>query len=143
MDDRHNLGNYHFSVDEFASHWVNVKDISRSQMIQCFDVPLNSNEWNKVIDHLRDPSMRTISRIQRVQNAAVWRSFEAYFCKMKRKKQHNVKVGGFWHGTRTHDPALIWKHNGFLKSKSRIGGCLWFATENTYSMNGLVESIKF
>jgi len=131
-----NLGNYHFAVDEFANQWVNVNDISSSNMISTFDVPLHSNEWNKIIDHLRDPSVRKIVRIQRIQNAKVWRSFESYCDKMRRKHGGNMRVGGFWHGTRTHDPKLIWKSKGFLKSKSRIGNCLWFATENTYSMNG-------
>jgi len=131
-----NNGNYHITVDEFQNNWVNVMDIRSSNMIQSFDVPLNSQEWNKVIMHIRDPSKRRVERIERIQNANVWRSFWKYCESQRSRRGSQFRVGGFWHGTRTHKPSVIWKTKGFLKEKSRIGGCLWYATENTYSMGG-------
>ena len=40
--EQQNRGNYHFTKDEFANHWVNVQDIRSSDMVQSFDVPRNS-----------------------------------------------------------------------------------------------------
>eukprot|EP01084_Bolivina_argentea_P294898 507561_1 len=138
----HNAGNYHITNEEFVGNWVNVKDIKYSDMVQAFDVAFDCDEWKKVVTHVRDPAKRKIERIQRIQNAKVWRKYWAYCQKLKQQRSVKVEVGGFWHGTRTHKPDLIWKHNGFLKAKSRIGNCLWFATENTYSMNGFQHVIS-
>ena len=137
-----NTGNYHISSEEFINNWVNVKDIKYSNIVQAFPVPFESDEWCKVISHIRDPGQRKVERIQRIQNAKVWRAFDAYYQKKKQQKNSHVQVGGFWHGTRTHKPSVIWQYDGFLKSKSRIGNCLWFATENTYSMNGFQHVIS-
>jgi len=132
----YNTGNYHITNEEFINNWVNVYDIKTSNIVQAFDVPYHSDEWNKVIKHIRDPHKRKVERIQRIQNASVWRAYWAYCTSQRKKGRSQVKVGGFWHGTRTHKPEVIWKNQGFLKEKSRIGNCLWYATENTYSMGG-------
>ena len=129
-------GNYHISNDEFFSNWVNIQDIKYSNMIKSFDVPYNCNEWNKIILHIRDPHKRKVERIERIQHAKLWRSYWSYCNSLKSKRGYNVKEGGFWHGTRTCKPHKIWKEKGFDKNHARIGGCLWYATENTYSMGG-------
>ena len=69
---KYNTSNYHITADEFINNWVNVMNINTSNMIQSFDVPFNSQEWNKVILHIRDPNKRKIERIERIQNAKVW-----------------------------------------------------------------------
>eukprot|EP00485_Elphidium_margaritaceum_P013387 CAMPEP_0202731034 /NCGR_PEP_ID=MMETSP1385-20130828/186943_1 /ASSEMBLY_ACC=CAM_ASM_000861 /TAXON_ID=933848 /ORGANISM="Elphidium margaritaceum" /LENGTH=743 /DNA_ID=CAMNT_0049397317 /DNA_START=44 /DNA_END=2275 /DNA_ORIENTATION=- len=136
-----NTGNYHMSNEEFINHWVNLTDIKSSTMIEVFDVPYHGAEWLTVCKHIRDPNKRHVERIQRIQNAKVWRAFWAYCQGQKQGNMHGTKVGGFWHGTRTHKPDVIWKSTGFLVSKSRIGNCLWYATENIYSMGGFQHSL--
>ncbi len=41
-----------------------------------------------------------------------------------------------WHGTRQTAPQTIWKGSGFDVRFANVGGCIWFALQNNYSMSG-------
>jgi len=99
------------------------------------DVIKNSNEWNGIVKHMKYPPEKVL-KISRVQHKSLWAKYSSYSSSLGGALKE-VKV---WHGTRKTNPSLIYS-NGFLKEKSRVGGCLWYAVNSSYSMNGFQHPI--
>merc|ERR1719291_78985 len=77
-----------------------------------------------------------VMRIDRLQNSRLYREYFKHFKRMILKNKLLLSQMSVWHGTRATDPATIWKGGGFDVRYAKVGGCVWFAVQNSYSMGG-------
>ena len=122
---QHRYGNNH----PFRKLWTfNHGDNDDGAKLQ--DVIKNSAEWKSIVQHMKYPEGKVL-KIERIEHKLLWKNYSNYSSSLG----GTLKEVRVWHGTRRTDPALIYR-NGFDKSKSRVGGCLWYAVNSSYSMNG-------
>ncbi|ETO22503.1 poly polymerase, catalytic region domain-containing protein [Reticulomyxa filosa] len=78
-----------------------------------------------------------IVKIERVEHPYLWRKYSDYSLtlgpQLSEKRVH--------HGTRANQPQLIYS-TGFDLAKARVGGCLWFAVNSSYSRGGFQFSLN-
>ena len=99
------------------------------------DVDQDTDEYAEVVGQLECAAEQVVG-VQRVEHGRLWERYVAYATGLGGALQE-VRV---WHGTRKTAPELIYT-NGFLKEKSRGGGCLWFAVRSSYSMRGFQHPV--
>lgn len=104
------------------------------KMCESHKVKRNSKEWRRILSHVSDG--RNILRIERVQNARLWRNYQKYCKRLSEKQKYPIDERFVWHGTRSTEPSVLWRGTGFDLAFARVGGCLWYAVENSYSMGG-------
>ena len=107
-----------------------------SKMMKAYKVKRGSIEWNEVISNMQTMNNFNIMKIERLQNSRLYREYYKHCKQMILKRSMNVNEMNVWHGTRQTDPATIWKGNGFDVRYANVGGCIWFAIQNSYSMGG-------
>jgi len=122
--------------DDFYGWWANLEvHHPYSNQVSAIKVEKNSDEWNRVISHIEDDKRNHIQRVERIQHPKAWNKYKKY-CDGLTRSGKPVREMCVWHGTRQTAPKIIYEGVGFDKNKARVGGCLWFAISNTYSMNG-------
>jgi len=105
------------------------------KMVESHVVKKNSREWRFVLSNVMDG--RTILKIERLQNRKLWKNYEKYSRKLTEKRKLSIRDEKWvWHGTRQTSTDSVWKGNGFDMAYARVGGCIWFAQQNSYSMGG-------
>jgi len=121
----------------FRSRWTHdhASDPRHNQAVLT-NVMKNSAEWTSIIQQMKYAPDKIV-QIQRVENEQLWQKYSAYSAGLGGQ----LKEVEVWHGTRNTDPSMIY-HTGFLKEKARVGGCLWFAVNSSYSMNGFQHPIQ-
>lgn len=107
----------------------------QSKMMKLYAVKRGSTEWNEVISNMQTQSF-TVTRIDRVQNGRLYRAYYRHCKSMVLRKRKSVQQLSVWHGTRQTAPETIWKGTGFDVRFANVGGCIWFAVQNSYSMGG-------
>lgn len=120
----------------FRATWQHNHDLDPRNNAILTDVIKNSTEWNAIVSHMKYQNDKVL-QIQRIEHKKLWDKYIAYHASLRGMVQE-VQV---WHGTRKTDPSLIY-NNGFLKEKSRVGGCLWYAVNSSYSMNGFQHKMR-
>lgn len=130
-----NMKNYDVDVNgvTYPNTWV-----WQSQNVQNFDVPMYSTEWYNVYNvFVRTCNNKTITRIERVQNKALWTWFYL------KKQFMSKKTGGcnerlLFHGSKTNAYDIILR-DGFDHRVADLGGMLgagiYFAENSSYSVN--------
>eukprot|EP01083_Nonionella_stella_P017251 48225_1 len=114
-----------------------MKQLKRnSKMKKLYKVKRNSTEWKEVISHMQTVNQFHVTRIDRVQNSRLYREYYKHCKRMILKREISVNEMSVWHGTRTTDPSMVWKNSGFDVRFANVGGCIWFAVQNNYSMGG-------
>ncbi|ETO21995.1 hypothetical protein RFI_15207, partial [Reticulomyxa filosa] len=106
-----------------------------AKMCKSVQVIQGSEEWNNVLRYVKDKVNRTWIRIDRIQNGKLWMAYHRY-CQSLKEQGIQPEERAFWHGTGQTLPSKIWKTTGFDITFARVGGCLWFAAQNSYSMSG-------
>ena len=106
----------------------------QSKMMKLYPVRRRSAEWDEVVSNLQSP--RTVTRIERVQNSRLYRAYYRHCKELALRKGVSVQQLSVWHGTRQTAPDTIWKGSGFDVRFANVGGCIWFALQNSYSMAG-------
>ena len=119
----------------FADKWQHNHSLYPQRNAVLTPVIKMSPEWNEIVAHMRYSSTKIV-RIQRVEQPQLWNRYWTYY-KSLGSSCREVKV---WHGTRSTQPSLIY-NGGFKKEHSRIGGCLWYAVNSSYSMNGFQHNV--
>ena len=119
----------------FRAKWQHNHEMDPQNNAVLTEVNKNSSEWNAIVTHLKYPPEKVLN-IKRIEHNQLWNKYITY-CNSLGPLLQEVQV---WHGTRKTDPSLIY-NNGFLKEKSRVGGCLWYAVNSSYSMNGFQHVI--
>ena len=95
----------------------------------------DGQEWQDIVKDIKKSQAgwqaNKIEKIERVHNKGLFEKYIQY-CGTVGKALKEVRV---FHGTRGTDPKLIY-NGGFDKKFSRVGGCLWYAINSSYSMGG-------
>ncbi|ETO19998.1 poly polymerase, catalytic region domain-containing protein [Reticulomyxa filosa] len=123
---------------EGASENEELIDLEKlTNISKSYDVKRDSEEWKFVLNYVEDEATikRQWVKVERIQQGKLWISYYRY-CQALKSRGINPEERAFWHGTRATEPSKMWKGTGFDIQYARIGGCLWFAVSNTYSMNG-------
>eukprot|EP01084_Bolivina_argentea_P282859 484306_1 len=107
-----------------------------NKMIKCFKVKRDSIEWKIVISNMQTINQFNVTRIDRIQNSKLYMEYYKHCKKMILKRAMSVNELSVWHGSRQTDPSIIWKGIGFDVRRANVGGCIWFAIQNNYSMGG-------
>ena len=128
----------YFNTNKYGKHnnmSFDIKKFKKSSMQKMYKVKKNSKEWKKVMNYMTDKYNFNVIRIERLQNCHLFYKYYKNAIKMAKKGMEINQVGA-WHGSRNNHPDSIWKNIGFSVSYAKIGGCIWFAQQNNYSMSG-------
>ena len=99
-----------FSSDDVGpSHWTKLRDGANDALVR---ISPSTPEYKEALRMFKKTSSKTVVRIERIQNAFLWRRYLMRKMTMI-SKNANVKDGItnarlLFHGTRRTDPSLIW-----------------------------------
>ena len=112
------------------------KSLKHSKMMKAYKVKRGSIEWNEVISNMQTMNNFNVTRIERLQNSRLYAQYYKHNKRLILNRKTSVNEVSVWHGTRQTDPSVIWKGSGFDVRYANVGGCIWFAIQNNYSMGG-------
>ena len=107
-------------------------------MIETFSVARDTSEWNRLKQRVRETMQDArISKIFRIQNKWLWDRFAVHKKRMYYKNNGCTNEKELFHGTRGHDPKLIYEgEEGFdmrFSAQGKWGLANYFALDASYS----------
>ena len=110
----------------------------QTERLKLIEISQNSDEWRTVeLKFKTTLNSANITKICRIQNKMLWRSYMQEYSRLKRKNKGEVNEKQLFHGTRKNDPTLIYNgEEGFdmrLSSDGMWGQANYFAVNASYS----------
>ncbi|KAF6716797.1 Poly [ADP-ribose] polymerase 14 [Oryzias melastigma] len=126
--------------DTLPSHW----DPMNTATVALFPVAARKQEYKNVLKNLKQNGLNlNIISIERVQNFALWKSYELLKKQMEQKNKHKKNERILFHGTTDKSIDLINK-NGFNRSYAGLHGAMfgkgsYFAVDPAYSAQNYAQ----